>query len=138
MGGLAYRAPFIVIIAENLGLKRNTHLLAAVTWFIICTWLLTLPGSKFPKDNWLDKIGADKIVHILLFAALTWIWCLVFRNHHKKTFFIICLLSIAYGVVMEFIQRDYIPNRGFDVWDMIADAAGSLLGLYLFLRYKKK
>jgi len=47
--------------------------------------------------------------------------------------------GITYGIVMEFIQKYFIPNRSFDIGDIIADAAGSLLGLiYSAWRYIKK
>jgi VanZ family protein len=29
---------------------------------------------------------------------------------------------------MEFVQENFIPNRSFDVGDIIADLAGSLIG----------
>ncbi len=63
---------------------------------------------------------------------------MVFRHKGKFIFLFIALLSLIYGIAMEFVQRDYIPNRGFDGWDIVADAVGSLAGLYIFLRYRKK
>jgi len=39
-------------------------------WLIISTLLLTIPGSSFPKENWLEKIWFDKWVHIGMFAIM--------------------------------------------------------------------
>lgn len=39
----------------------------------------------------------------------------------KTIFFIIYLLVSCNGIVLEFIQRDYIPNRSFEQADIIAD-----------------
>lgn len=115
-------------------LKRaHRYLIAAITWLLISTWLLTLPGSQLPKENWLDKIGADKAVHLVMFMLLTGLWCLGLRK--KKFFLTITLVGIAYGIAMEFVQRYCIPNRSFDSWDIVADAAGSVAGYFLAVRY---
>lgn len=46
---------------------------------------------------------------------------------------------LAYGIVMEFIQRYCIPNRSFDIGDIIADGIGSLCGVLFSSRvYIKK
>lgn len=42
---------------------------------------------------------------------------------------------LAYGVSIEFIQKDFIPNRSFDAIDIISDAIGIFIG-YLFYRMK--
>ncbi len=40
---------------------------------------------------------------------------------------------------MEFIQKYFIPNRSFDIGDIIADGIGSAAGLLISLRmYIKK
>lgn len=48
------------------------------------------------------------------------------------------VLSSGYGVVMEFVQRNYIPNRSFDAWDIVADTAGSFIAFFILLKWKKK
>lgn len=42
-------------------------------------------------------------------------------------FLLITISTIAYGIVMEFVQRDFIPNRSFDIWDIAADSIGSFI-----------
>ena len=37
------------------------------------------------------------------------------------------VISSAYGVTDEYHQL-FVPGRNFDVWDMVADACGSLVG----------
>jgi VanZ family protein len=57
----------------------------------------------------------------------------------KTVFLWIGLLSLGYGVGMEFVQRDFISNRSFDEGDILADAVGCSLGvLSVFKRYIKK
>jgi len=130
-------------------------------WLIISTILLTLPGTSFPKEDWLDKIWFDKWVHLGLFLIMVVIWSRMLSGwainkskssrdkklHNplretrskKSIYFFIAFIFLLYGVVMEFIQHYLIPNRSFDAGDIIADAAGCGLGfVYSSRRYIKK
>jgi VanZ family protein len=125
--------------------KINTAILPGAGWLIISTILLTLPGSAFPKENFLDKIFFDKWVHIGLFAIMVFLFCWSFRkknfslNKLKRVFYLIFFLVVAYGISMEFVQKYYVPNRGFELGDIVADTIGAGLGLfYSVRRYIKK
>jgi len=41
----------------------------------------------------------------------------------------IALGSGVYGVIMEYVQKYFIPNRSFDIGDILADTIGSIAGL---------
>ncbi len=124
-------------------LHRST--LAIIAWFIICTVLLTLPGSTLPSENWMGKIALDKWIHVFLFGVMAFLACWAIfkinkKNTRQRSYFIIAgLLCIAYGVIMEYVQKYYVPNRSFDPGDIIADAIGSVLGtVYSIRKYIKK
>ena len=115
-----------------------------VSWLIISTILLTLPGSAFPKENWLEKIWFDKWVHIGMFAIMVFLWCWsVLRLNYgieklKNIFLVIAIVWLLYGTGMEFVQKYYIANRSFDAGDILADGVGCLIGLlYSWKRYIK-
>jgi VanZ family protein len=119
--------------------------LPAIGWIILSTVLLTLPGSVFPKENWLDLIWFDKWVHIGMFSIMAFFLCWgIYKNGISvkkllKYFIISAMACLAYGIVMEFVQKNYIPNRSFDAGDIIADGVGSLLGLIFSVKmYIKK
>ena len=49
------------------------------------------------------------------------------------------ILWLVYGIAMEFVQQNFIPNRSFDVGDIIADGVGCVIGfLFSRKRYIKK
>jgi VanZ like family len=123
--------------------KTYLFLFAAIGWFIISIILLTIPGTAFPKEDWLDKIWFDKWVHIGMFSILTWLWC---RYWHlfkmpeaaatfRKLFILIGLICLGYGIVMEFVQKNYIPHRSFDFGDIVADAVGCAIGTIFSTRW---
>lgn len=124
--------------------KIRPSFLPAIAWLIISTVLLTLPGSAFPSESWLDKIYFDKWVHIGMFCVMTVSWCWACTRftmtiaQQQKTFIWIAVASLAYGVGMEFVQRYLVINRSFDGNDIIADAAGCVLGFWFSNRYIKK
>lgn len=125
--------------------KVRPSFIPAIIWFFISVMLLTLPGSAFPKENWLDKIYADKLIHIGLFAILATLWCWAMLKRISsasklKTVFIwIGFICLVYGIAMEFVQKYWIPNRSFDGGDIVADGAGAFLGvIFSSKRYIKK
>jgi len=122
--------------------KRQLAIWPALGWFLITTMLLCLPGSAFPKEHWFDKIWLDKWIHTGLFALMVFLWCRAILHRAQKrvlAFRRIAFYFFLYGIVMEFIQKYFIPNRSFDIGDVIADGIGCLTGLILSFRlYIKK
>ena len=122
--------------------------IAAISWFVIVTVLLTLPGTAFPQEDWLDKIWFDKWVHIGLFSIMVVLWCLSWKSskdgnqtttQFMRAFWTIAVIFLLYGIAMEFVQKYFIPFRSFDVSDIAADGVGCTLGaIFSIKRYIKK
>lgn len=118
----------------TIPLKKFT---LAILWFLMVTVLLTLPGKDIPKISFLEAINFDKVVHIGLFCGLVFLfyWPVSktdLSSSTKKSILLkIALAALAYGIIMEFVQKYFIPNRSCDVSDMIADGIGGFLP-YLF------
>jgi hypothetical protein len=136
-----------LLLQKNRLKKNYLFLSAAIGWFIISIILLTLPGTAFPQEDWLDKIWFDKWVHIGMFSILAWLWCAYWYYHKmneaaatlKRIFIAIGIFCLLYGILMEFVQKNYIPYRSFDFGDIVADAVGSSLGSFFSTwRYIKK
>ena len=117
----------------------GSKLWVAITWTILTLVLLCLPGSALPGKGIFSIPHLDKVAHIILFGNFVLFWCL-YAGSRKWTsvtlYYIIIyivLISINLGIAMEFIQLKFIPNRGFDVWDIVADGLGSVgVGLLLW------
>lgn len=123
-----------------LFLKRlNTRIILPLLWTFLTIVLLCLPGSALPGGGIFGLPHFDKLVHISLFGCLTLFWALHYwqvdaerPGTMERTGWAAVLFSVTLGVVLEFVQKYLIPNRSFDVWDMVADTAGSLLALLFF------
>lgn len=130
---------FIISLIRRL----TTTKVFPVTWTIITLALLCLPGKAIPGFGLFGIKNLDKVAHIGLFGGFVLFWG-VYSWHKKKSvsswkyfLFGITLLSILIGIVMEYVQINYIPNRSFDVWDIWADAAGSVLIAFILIVYGK-
>lgn len=108
-----------------------SNIFFAVACTVALQVLLCLPGADFPSGGVFEIPHLDKIVHFLLFGGVTAVWCYYYYLKGKTParlvviFFIIYLLSAADGIIMEFVQRDFVPNRSFDPVDMVADILAS-------------
>jgi VanZ family protein len=116
---------------------KFSDFIAAIAFFVLITVLLCLPGSALPKLSFLVTIHADKWVHVILFGTLCLLFCRPFRKTNytdgkrRIAFLLIMMAAISYGVIMEFVQDRWVPNRSFETGDIMADAGGSLLGWLL-------
>ncbi len=98
-------------------------------YFAIIATLVLAILCFMPSEN-IPDVTSDKTAHFVSFAVLSFIWLL----YSKKT--LIAVLScVAFGVFIEMVQYILPKNfhRGYEVKDMIADAAGVIIGLVLFL-----
>jgi VanZ family protein len=108
----------------------------AVFGLIAATMLFCLPGEEFPEAGWLEDIQLDKIVHVGLFFTLVVLWCLPsgIRTSQKRinrVYLYITLAFFAYGIAIEFIQRNFVPHRSFDFFDIVADSIGCVAGFVI-------
>lgn len=120
--------PFFNYDLQHLKNKINT-LLLATAWLVLITFLLCIPGNNLPKVGLFNFSQFDKLVHIFMFGMLSFLFCKT--TNIKKWFFVIASLCTVYGIAMEFVQENWIPNRSFDVLDIAADAVGSFLVLLI-------
>ena len=107
--------------------------------------LLSLPGSNFSRHpGWMDVVHFDKLIHMGLFGSLA-LSLFVHFEFSKLSFLksirakaLTLILCTLYGIGMEYYQKYFVPTRGFEVADMLADAVGALLALPIFMVLRKK
>ena len=115
--------------------------------FVLIFILLSMPAGNTPGNNWISYLlqlpYADKIIHIGLFGSLAFSIFFHFEQYSKASFqttrtkALSLILCIVFGIGMEFYQKYFVPSRGFEVGDMLADALGALLALPFFNRVKQ-
>lgn len=101
--------------------------------------LLTgLPGSFLPKQK--PVIGLDKIAHLLMYLCLAFLSLWGYRKPYRENgkryrhnaIIITAAIGLAYGALTEIMQETLIPGRVGSIYDWVADAMGTMLGLAFF------
>lgn len=83
-----------------------------------------IPGSNIPD---VDFVGVDKFVHIAMFSS--WAIALGYDFPSLKPW-LVFLLGLAFSLFTEILQL-FVEGRSFDLYDMIADGVGLILGIIL-------
>lgn len=119
--------------------------LPGVAWFFLVLVLMCLPGDEFPKEDWMEKIYLDKVIHTGVFGVLAFlfIWPAVHAATSTARLKGLSILVVAcvsiFGLIIEFIQLYFIRGRSFDILDWVADTAGAVMaGFFALYIFKKK
>ena len=114
--------------------------LPGIIWFILSFFLLAMPGDNLPESGLFDIPFFDKYVHFGMFFLLTFLFCYPFFVNYNSfsirmlTAYKIALISIVYGIAMEYVQKYFVAGRSFDVVDILFDSLGSgsgVLGIWI-------
>lgn len=99
----------------------------AVCWTIVIMALLWTSPTDMGVQNSLLPPGADKLIHLFLFATL-YVLCAKAHSEqnlrHSKVFVLIGV--IVYALFTEVIQL-YIADRSFEILDMMANTVGAIM-----------
>jgi VanZ family protein len=89
----------------------------------------------------------DKLLHLGAYFGLAILWLSYFhivktsatQKWAKPIFYIaIALALVVYGIVIELLQGSATTYRTPDVWDVLANSIGVILGSLTFLLFFKK
>jgi VanZ family protein len=113
--------------------------MTALAWTVFIFILMAIPGKMLPNENMTSIPNLDKYVHIILFGGFVYLWSSFYaskkdRNFNlNKRFFICLLIACLYGVATEFMQKYFIPNRDYDIYDIAADSTGAFIAYIIVL-----
>lgn len=136
-------ACFYICSKSIIKVKKTSWLhIPALIFLVISIYLLTIPGKDLPEVGLFDKIPLfDKWVHMGMFGILVFLFAMAFQKKihvHPFTLPFIALMALVYGIAMEYVQKYWVPNRSFDVTDILADGTGCVIGWWLAVRVLKK
>ena len=120
--------------------EPKTLLSIGIVYTILITVALLSPVAEI-RDVGITFL--DKLIHVLLHLILSYIWLTyVFSgdNYHIsfRTLFVVLGICFCYGVVIEASQHWFTLSRKFDLYDIIANGIGSLIGLLSFWIVRSK
>ncbi len=110
---------------------KNVFFGAALIWTIVIAILCLVSFSNIPK---LGFSNSDKYAHFTFHFVFSGLWFFYF-SHRKdnlnkvSTFIMVFFLSLVYGIVIEILQHLFTDTRKADIFDVLANAFGALVGL---------
>ena len=108
------------------------RVLLSIIYLSIIVLLSLLPANNFPQIQLF--VGADKVIHVLMYTGLSWMVCWTKQPEIKPVFYyLIALFSISWGVIMELFQLSMRLGRSFDYFDILGNTIGIILGLFIYI-----
>jgi VanZ family protein len=127
---------------QRLQKLLSNHTLARL-WTVFILILMAIPGNLLPREEKTFIPNLDKLVHATLFGSFVFLWSIYYatrkekNNHSDSRFVLILIIACLYGVATELMQKYLIPNRDYDIYDIMADSIGAVLGfLFVLLTVK--
>jgi VanZ family protein len=113
----------------------------AILWGILILIATLTPGKSLPSSS-LFKF--DKVIHMGIFGIFAWLVLRAYflshidRSNKSKliVYAIVCVATILFGVSIEGMQQ-FIPDRGADIYDVLANSIGIFGAQILFYLFHK-
>lgn len=108
-------------------------------WTLLILVLTLTPSSSLPSTS---LFSYDKLGHIGVFTILSYLFVSGLNVNRPKQLsnnaYLAFFVTITYGIAIEIMQA-FIPERGMEFFDMLANGLGSILGISMFyVSIKKK
>ena len=122
-------------------LESKQLLVISIIYSVFITIIFLIPTNEMPKLLHF-LIPIDKIIHVFIFLALTFLWLSyinsLLNNTKPIVLFFILVVCLLYGILIEVIQEFYVSSIEAEFFDIIADLLGVSLGLLFFRNYKNR
>lgn len=85
----------------------------------------------------IDIPHADKLVHFIFYCTAAVLGVFFLREYRnwtvtpRKAFVLMFFLTIVFGIIIEVLQYSFTVNREGDFFDVLANAFGSLCGVFV-------
>ena len=98
---------------------------------VYCAVIYWLSSQSHPPHPSFRFSGSDKLAHLFLYGGLTTVvsWGLYSGRggvSPRVQWIAPILFAVLYGVTDE-IHQLFVPERSFDLWDLVANAFGAIL-----------
>lgn len=106
----------------------------AILWGMFILIATLTPGKSLPSSS---LFRFDKFIHVVIFGVFAWLvlraYFLSSKNNNSKTnvYLVVGVSTILFGIAIEGMQQ-FIPDRGADRYDIIANTVGIIAAQILF------
>lgn len=114
------------------------HTLFAWIWALVVFVIHAIPGKDLPHLDLWDRIGFDKLIHLVVFMLLSLFFCIGLRKQQqfsqasRNAMKIALIACILYGGLLEWMQDTLFVDRYADWVDLVANTIGAIFGVVIF------
>ena len=124
---------------KKLSEPKTLFVVGLVYTFIITVAFLS-PAADIPK---VSIPYLDKIMHALIHCVLAFIWLWFAFSGDKyhislNSVIVVLVLCFSYGIAIEAAQHWFTASRQFDLFDVLANGIGGLLGFWSFKKVRSR
>ncbi len=113
---------------RNLAVRHNFYF-QIIGSFLILVLLIYLHFMQPPSID-ISLTLVDKLAHFLMFFfTMMWFMYVTPKPHQL----LVGVSLILFGLVLEYIQMNFLPDRTFEWLDWIADGIGVVLSFFIVL-----
>ncbi|MBT3239795.1 MAG: VanZ family protein [Chloroflexi bacterium] len=94
----------------------------------------SIPATEMPSFGLLDLL-VKKGAHMAGYGLLTLAYIYGFGNKISKVQWVVLFLAVLYALTDEWHQS-YVPGRYGSLWDVVIDALGSIISIFLSKKFK--
>lgn len=114
--------------------------LPLLAWMGIIFWFSSQPQPFEMPESWQQEL-VGKAGHMIGYAGLSLLWWRALAAHRsiseRRVLALAFLLPVLYAVSDEYHQT-FVPGRSGSLMDVLIDAAGVGIGLWLLHRWRKR
>ncbi len=131
---------YLVILTKNLLVPKQIYFLAALLWAGVIAFFCLIQLNNVPLG---EVSNLDKLVHVFFHFVLT-ILCFLFVQKYTnavnslKSILISLLFSVFFGIGIEIAQELFTTTRHADVFDVLANLSGAILGVAVIILFDLK
>ena len=117
---------------------KISYKILTYTWSLVILIGSITPGNYIPKTDF-TFFDPNSLAHFLFYAILVFLtlkWKKVNSNQRSLAVYTFCF-TVIYGILIELIQGNFIPGRFGDIYDVIMNTIGSIIGLVFYFFSKK-
>jgi VanZ family protein len=113
-------------------IKKNLY---SILVALLLLYLSLTNSEKFQKSPLVNIPFMDKIVHFGMYFIMMSVIIIEHRKSLRNSgkLFLFALIPLSYGILMEILQSTLTVTRTGDFYDALADAAGILVSIVLWL-----
>jgi VanZ family protein len=132
-------ASYQVKHTKHLSELKTSRLLLLLLWVVVILYLSFAKPQSLPSIS-VGGSFSDKWAHFVMYFVLTTVVCFAIPRNLRtlRNSFIAAVFATVFGMIIEIMQYALTDYRSGDVDDALANMAGALLGLFVFLPRRKR